>query len=143
VLVNYGDTLYDADGNSISTTTDACCDNAKNCNWLDVVTNVCLTPQGLVIKKQKVRVSDISDTCCSGIIPITSCNSSSSSSSINECPCYTIDCSSSSSSSSCTPSTDIDGLVSVADRIGNRHKAGCYVYAYYDTSTSIYIVLQN
>jgi len=152
VLVNYGNKLYDADGNEINagpgTENNACCETlAPNgtCfgNWIDVVTNVCLTPSGLVVKKVKVRVLDAEyDDCCTDIIPTESCSSSTGENS--NCDCFTVDCSSSpsSSSSSCTESTDMN-LIEIVDRIGHRHKAGCYVYAYYDTTTAKYIVLQN
>lgn len=153
VLVNYGNKLYDADGNEINadpgTEDSICCETLTGggaCsvgNWIDVVTNVCLTPSGLAIKKVKVRVLDAEyDDCCTVTIPTESCSSSTGGNS--NCDCFTVDCSSSSSSSSssCTQSTDMN-LIEIVDRIGHRHKAGCYVYAYYDTTTAKYIVLQN
>lgn len=152
VLVNSGP-LYDKDGNPITPDTSVCCDSPtgptkpEQQNWIEVITNICLTSEGLVIKKRKVRVSDM-ENCTDLIIPTENCPNQTPQTSPTPtptCVCpessgpYGYDdedgCSEGSSSS--------QGLVTIVDKIGHRHKAGTYVYAYYDTSDSVYIVLQS
>jgi hypothetical protein len=144
VLVNYGNKLYDTDGNEITTDSEVCCvSTTGECNWIDVVTNVCLTPQGLIIQKKKIQVLDIEDdtTPCFTTIDTTSC-SGGGPSPTPSCPPYTIDCAKPEEHDCPSPGTDMN-MIEIVDRIGRRHKPNCYVYAYYDTSTAKYIVLQN
>lgn len=154
VLVNSGP-LYDKDGNTITPDTSVCCDgptgptNPQQQNWIDVITNVCLTSEGLVIKKRKVRVLDTED-CTDFTIETTNCpdttpTNPSPTPTPTPCVCpepsgpYGYD-----DEDGCSPgSSSSQGLVTIVDKIGHRHKAGTYVYAYYDTSDSVYIVLQS
>lgn len=134
-----------------------------------VITGVTLGSGGLVFTTAVIKILGVVST---GSITIntTNCDSSSSSSSSYEptptptttptptysatptptptstktpTPTPTPSPSPSSSSSGDEPERDVPVMIKIADRLGKTHKVGELVYAYFDTATEEYIVLQR
>jgi hypothetical protein len=154
-ILGDGENLYNQDGQEIfftQTVSSGNEDGGNVCstNWVDVITNICLTQQGLVIQKKKVLVVDTGDfSCKESFISTTNCETSgnpvpsgSGLPQYGETVCACTGLPEASGSKSINEST-ITGLITIKDYIGRRYKVGCIVLVYYNINRLEYTVIHS